>query len=165
MLLKKPTFIFCFLLLSFNLSNAQIEVAHISAKGYNATGFGGFLNFSFPVSEVNYVTLEGGLQYFKDKNTQIVALVPALAGFRYTLDQSGSGWYVEPNAGYTFVATTDTDSQEGAAAGLTFGYLVDLGNIPFNFSARYEHIFGNPSANVFSIRIAHSISFRKRQED
>ena len=30
--------------------SAQIEVARISTKDFKATGFGGFLNFSIPVS-------------------------------------------------------------------------------------------------------------------
>ncbi|MDQ2862653.1 MAG: hypothetical protein M3R50_03205, partial [Bacteroidota bacterium] len=82
MFFKKQFFSLCFLVLLFNFSNAQIEVAHISSKDFNAFGFGGFLNFSIPVSEANYVTIEGGLQYFKDKNTTVVALFPVLAGYR-----------------------------------------------------------------------------------
>lgn len=164
MFFKKQFFSLCFLLLLFNFSNAQIEVAHISSKDFNAFGYGGFLNFSIPVSEANYVTIEGGLQYFKDKNTTVVALFPVLAGYRYTLNQTGSGFYIEPNAGYTF-SVSDYSDYAGVAAGISTGYLVDLGNIPFNFGLRYEHSFGNPSTNVVSFRIAHSFGFGKKRDD
>lgn len=52
------------LISSFHCCNAQIEVAHIKLKDFKATGFGAFLNFSFPVSQANYVTVKGGVQYF-----------------------------------------------------------------------------------------------------
>ncbi len=164
MLLKKRFFILYFLLFSFYFSNAQIEVAQASTKDFSAIGFGGFLNFSIPVSEANYVTIEGGYQHFKDKNTNELGLVPVLAGFRYTLDQTGTGFYVEPNAGYTF-SFSDLENVDGASAGIGVGYLIDLGNVPFNFGLRYEHIFGNPATNVFSFRIAHSLSFGRRNDD
>jgi hypothetical protein len=124
-------------------------------KIFRAVGFGGFLNFSIPVSEANYVTFEGGFEYFKDKNTNTLGLIPVLVGYRYTLDHSGSGFCIEPNAGYTFNASDFVDVN-GASAGISAGYLIDLGNVPFNFSLRYEHFFGNPATNMFSFRIAHS---------
>ncbi len=163
-MLKRQSIVLYFLLLSAGFCNAQIEVAHVSAKDFNAFGFGGFLNFSIPVSDANYLTFEGGIQHFKDKNTSELNLLPVLVGYRYTLDQTGSGFYVEPNAGYTF-SVSDYGDYSGAAAGIGFGYLVDLGNIPFNFGLRYERSFGNPSSNVLSFRIAHSLSFGRRAED
>ncbi len=160
---KKIPLLFIGLFCFFRV-NAQIEVAHASTKDYSATGFGGFLNFSFPIQDVNYITFDAGVEYFKDRNTRELDLFPLLLGYRYTLDQSGSGWYVEPNAGYSF-AIGDIEDPEGASAGIGVGYLIDLGNIPFTFSARYEHVFGNPAANVYSIRIAHSFGFSKRDDD
>jgi len=165
-MLRKTFPILCFLLFSFHLSHAQLEGAYVTTKNSNAFGYGGFLNFSLPVAEVNYITIDAGYQYFEGKNIDQMSLVPLLLGYRYTLDQSGSGWYLEPNAGYTFDASpTYGNDPEGASAGIGFGYLVDLGNVPFNFSARYEHLFGNPAAQVFSIRIAHSLSLRFRNRD
>ena len=155
------------LLFSFHFCNAQIEGAYASSKNFSALGFGGFLNFSLPVADVNYITIDAGYQYFKDKNGNEMDLVPLLLGYRYTLDQSGSGWYIEPNVGYTFdVVPTYGYNLEGGSAGIALGYLVDLGNVPFNFSARYEHLFGNPVTHIFSLRIAHSLSlrFRNRQD-
>ena len=164
MLFKKQFFVLYFLLFSFNFCNAQIEVAHVSSKDFTAFGFGAFLNFSIPASEANYVTIDGGIQSFKDKNTDELALLPVLVGYRYTLDQTGTGLYVEPNAGYTF-SVSDYGDYSGPAAGIGVGYLIDLGNVPFNFGFRYEHSFGNPSTNVISFRIAHSFSFGRRNDD
>jgi hypothetical protein len=178
MLLKKQFFVFYFLLFSFNLCNAQIEVARATAKGFNAIGFGAFLNFSIPVSEAtNYVTLEGGFQYFKDKNDDDLALIPVLIGYRYTLNQTGTGFYIEPDAGYTFGASTipardsngdimvDEQKVAGPTAGIGTGYLFVTGNISFNVGLRYQHNFGNLSTNVLSFRISHSFSFGRKNND
>jgi len=163
-----------FLLLSF-YCNAQIEVAHVSTKGFSAIGFGGFLNFSVPVSEANCLTLEGGLLYFKNKHDEDLALIPVLMGYRYTFDQSGAGLYVEPNAGYTFgFATISTHDKNGLytgeaqvaglATGVSLGYLFDIGTTPFNLSFRYEHNFGKAATNLLSFRVAHSFNFGRRED-
>lgn len=144
--------------------NAQIEVAHFSTKEFKSIGFGAFLNFSFPVSEADYITAEGGVQYFKDNSVEAVAMIPVLIGYRYTLNRSGTGFYVEPNAGFSF-CVADYSDYSGATAGIGVGYLIDLGNVPFNFGLRYEHSFGNPSTNIFALRIAHSLSFGRRNKD
>jgi hypothetical protein len=103
-----------------------------------------------------------------------VVLVPFLAGYRYTLDRSGTGWYVEPNAGYAFGATDmqvidsigdPSDVKlSGALAGATVGYLFEpSGRIQFNIGLRYEHIFGSVGQNMFSLRISHAFSFRRNE--
>lgn len=162
-------------------SNAQIEVAHISVNDFKAIGFGGFLNFCLPVSEANYMTIEGGLQYFKNKDEEDLALVPVLIGYRYTLNQSGTGFYVEPNAGYSFGASTIGKYNEvgspisdgnggwayekvaGPTAGIGFGYLFEPGGrIQFNLGLRYEHSFGNAGTNGFAFRISHAFTFGRK---
>jgi hypothetical protein len=164
-MLKRSLPFLCFLLFSFVLSNAQIEGAYASTKKFNAFGVGGFLNFSLPVADANYITIDVGYQYFKNKSDEM-DLVPLLLGYRYTWDQSGSGWYVEPNIGFTFdVVPMYGNDPEGVSAGIGIGYLVDLDNVPFNFSGRFEHLFGNPAASIFSIRIAHSLSLRFRNRE
>ncbi|MGN6601155.1 MAG: hypothetical protein ACTHK8_01825 [Ginsengibacter sp.] len=163
-MLKKKQFPLLFaLLISFHFCNAQIEGAYAITKNFHAFGFGGFLNFSLPVSEANYLTIDAGYEQFKDNYDLDVA--PVLLGYRYTLDQSGSGWYVEPNVGYAFNAGGDLRIQ-GASAGFGLGYLVDVGSIPFNFGLRYEHVFGSPATEILSFRIAHSLSlgFRNRED-
>lgn len=176
MLLKKQVLIFCFLLFCFRFSNAQIEVAYTNSKNFNAIGFGGFLNFSFPYSEADFVTIEGGFQYFKNKYDEDLGLIPVLLGYRYTLDRTGSGFYVEPDAGYTFGSssigkydsnggwTGENEKVAGPTAGVGFGYLIDLGRIPFNLGLRYEHNFGNYATNIFAFRISHSFGSGKKDD-
>jgi hypothetical protein len=176
MLFKKQIFAACFLLLCSHLCNAQIEVDYAHGKDYNSIGFGGFLNFSFPAGESDYLTVEGGVQYFKSSDDEELALIPVLAGYRYTLDRTGSGLYVEPFAGYAFGGSTIGSYNEnggweggnvkvaGPAAGLGVGYLFDIGNIPFNVGLRLQHNFGNYGTSTLGLRISHSFGFRKRDD-
>jgi len=183
MFLKKEFFILYLLLSTSILCNAQIEVAHVSLKDFKANGFAGFLNFSKPVSDAGFVTFEAGFQYFINEYSEDLALIPVLAGYRYTLNQSGSGFYVEPNAGYIFGASTIerydengsllTDGGDviyakvsGPAAGLGFGYLFQpSGKIQFNLGLRYQHGFSQTGTNLFSLRISHAFSFSKKSDD
>ena len=169
--LKKQVFLLCLLLSRYFFANAQIEVNHVAMKDFKKNGFGGFLNFSFPVSDANYLTLEGGLQYYKDEYDEELVLVPVLAGYRYTLNQSGSGLYVEPNAGYMFGSSTiqpastysdDYAKVSGPTAGLSVGYLFGEDRLQFNVALRYEHSFGSFATNTIGLRIAHSFTFRRR---
>jgi hypothetical protein len=92
------------LLTSSLLSDAQIEVAHIQQKGFSSTGFGGFFNFGIPISDAADITLELGLISFSSGDHS-VAIAPILAGYRYTLNQTGAGFYLEPCLGYTIGST------------------------------------------------------------
>lgn len=182
MLTAKRLLLSISLMSSFHFCNAQIEVAHIKVKDFKATGFGAFLNFSFPVSEANYVTLEGGVQYFKNKYDEDLARVPVLLGYRYTLNQSGTGFYVEPNGGYSFGGSSIAVYNEygsplsdgngnwlyekvaGPTAGAGIGYLFEPGEkIQFNISLRYQHTFANAPSDVFSFRISHAFTFGRRE--
>ncbi|HTR30778.1 MAG TPA: hypothetical protein VMH27_16015 [Puia sp.] len=154
-------------------ANAQIEIDRLSFKGFNAIGFGGFFNLAFPVTDADYITAELGLSAFSNNGSSVVT-APLLAGYRFTIDRSGTGFYLEPNAGYGFAATDIqlpnsqgiySDAKiSGAAAGLTFGYLFQPGGrIQFNLGIRYEHIFGSDFApDIFSFRIAHAFTFGRR---
>lgn len=145
-------------------------------KDYNSIGFGGFLNFSFPVSDGDFLTVEGGVEYFNSSDDEELALIPVLAGYRYTFDRSGSGFYVEPFAGYAFGSSTigsydsygvwegGTVKVAGPAAGLGAGYLLDIGNIPFNLGLSVQHNFGNYGTSTLAFRISHSFSFHKRDD-
>jgi hypothetical protein len=183
MFLKKTVLIVHFLLLSALYCTAQIEVTHASVKDFKATGFGAFLNFSVPVSEANYLTLEGGINYFTNKYTEELALIPVLVGYRYTLNKSGTGFYLEPNAGYTFGESTigiytengspisdgngnwAYEKVAGPMAGINAGYLFEMGrHVQFNLAFRYEHTFGNAAINLFAFRISHAITFGRREE-
>ncbi len=167
--------------LSSYFSSAQIEVAHVSVKEFKATGFGAFLNFAVPVSDANYLTLEGGLQYFENADTESLGLIPVLIGYRYTLNGSGTGIYLEPNAGYTFGESTigiynevgnplaDDEGNylyekvKGPTAGIGVGYLFEPGGrMQFNLGLRYERSFGSAPTNIFALRLSHAFTFGRR---
>lgn len=182
MFIKRLSATLYFLLVCTFISMGQIEVANAAVKDFRETGFGGFLNFSLPVSEAGYVTIEGGLQYFKDKETdEDLALVPMLLGYRYTLNKSGTGFYVEPNAGYCYgissiikyneagspIAGNDgkpaVEKVSGPMAGVGVGYLFEPGgSIQFNLGLRYERTFGNAGVNIFAFRVSHTFSLGKK---
>jgi outer membrane protein with beta-barrel domain len=174
--------LFTFSLFLCGYLNAQIEVAHLKSKGFSATGFGTFLNLGVPILEGSSITAEAGLYYFK-KNDNYVGLIPFLLGYRYTLDRSGTGLYVEPTAGYSIGGTDIQKSDEtgyalpdpegdgylkqkakGITGGIGAGYIFP-GTVAFNIGLRYQHVFisGDPSMNMFSIRLSHPISFKRRE--
>ena len=164
----------------FSVSHAQIEVAHLSSKGFSATGFGGFLNVAIPIDDANAGIVEGAVYVFAHDGYH-EAVAPALVGLRHLLSAYDDyGLYVEPVAGYTFGATDiqaysgntplykpngDQLDQKvsGPVTGLTFGYLFqESGPVRFNLSLRYEHTFvtgGFPALNIVALRISHSFSF------
>ena len=172
MLFLRGLLIICILTIFSSNVNAQLQVDYLSFKGFSSVGFGAFFNFSVPVSETNYVTGEAGLDVFS-RNDEHAALAPCLIGYRYTIDGSGYGWYVEPNAGYTF-AGTDLQIQDqngfysdqklqGFSTGLGLGYLFEpSGKIQFNVGLRYEHIYGDAGSNMFSLRISHAFIFGRK---
>ena len=176
----KKTIITCLFVSLYFLSGAQLEVAHLSTKNFSGVGFGAFLNVSIPVSDANYLTSEAGLYVFSHNDNNIV-LLPLLAGYRYTLNGTGTGLYIEPNAGYSFGASDIKKYNEfsmpiyvngkqaeqkvtGATTGLNFGYLFEqTGIIQFNIALRYEHIFSEYGENMFSLRISHAFTFGRRE--
>lgn len=163
-------------------TNAQIEVAHLNSKDFAANGFGGFLNFAFPVAEYGAVSAEVGFYYFKKSGDQVLML-PLLLGYRHMLQDPEEGFYLEPNAGYN-IGYTDIQKEDengqliydpvtgeyaeqkamGITTGLAAGYIFN-GKLKFNLGLRYQRIFvsGDPSYNLFSFRISHPLSFRRRE--
>jgi len=181
MLLRKKVVVLSFALLFFSFLHAQIEVAHLASKGISSTGLGGFLNVAIPVTEGNALTAEAGFYSFKQNDDGII-LVPLLLGYRYTINGSGSGLYIEPTAGYTIGATDIQKINEngssvvvdgkyaeqkvaGVTAGMGAGYIFP-GSLAFNIGLRYEHVLvaKDPSLNLFSLRVSHSFSFRRRED-
>lgn len=182
MMLLKNRFIALYSLLLFStICNAQIEVVHVSLKNFKATGLGSFLNVSLPISDANYITAEGGVQFLKNSDEEELSMIPVLLGFRYTLNKSGSGIYVEPNAGYNFGSSTIGKYDEigspisdengryvyekvsGLSTGIGVGYLFEpSGKIQFNVGLRYLRSFGETPVNTFSFRISHAFTFGRR---
>src|SRR5262245_1676518 len=129
------------LLVTTHAAQAQLEVTQLILKGQSATGFGAFFHGGFPVHKAGEISGEIGLDYFAPGQSHLI-FIPMLVGFRHTFDGSGTGFYVEPFAGYTFGSTdiqkTDangnplfnSDGSEidekynGATAGLGIGYIL-----------------------------------------
>jgi hypothetical protein len=163
--------------------SAQIEVSHLSTKGFSGFGFGGFLNFAVPVTEGDAVTIEAGVGLFGNSGYHFVE-IPLLAGFRHLFNGTSDGFYVEPLVGYTIggsdIQKTDstgyplTDANgnqidqkcSGLTAGMAAGYIFP-GRLAFNIAVRYEHIFvsGDPQINIISLRLSHTFSFGRRRDD
>lgn len=175
--------IICLMLFVSGSAISQIEGDYITLKGFKSFGFGSFLNFAVPVSESDYGTLEGGFLYFQDNQQQDVGMLPVLVGYRYTLDRSGTGFWVEPQVGYVFGGTSvgvydqyggpvyDNNGNQvneevkGPMAGVGFGYLFQpAGRIQFNIGLRLEHSFGSTGTNIIALRISHAFTFRRRED-
>ncbi len=181
MIINKKLVSFCLSILISAVLHAQVEAAHLFSKGSSATGFGLFLHAGAPVSTADEVSGEAGLYYFSPDGSHM-AFAPILLGFRHTLDRSGTGFYLEPVAGYSFGGTdiqkTDASGAPlynssgneidqkiaGVTAGMGFGYIIPSASLPLNFGLRYEHLFvsGDPSQNMISFRISYSLAAARR---
>jgi hypothetical protein len=162
-------------LLFFSLSAAaQLQVAKIIGKSSKdfQTGYGGFLKISYPVSAAADVTLELGANVFNLKADPASGwiIVPLKAGFRYTFNKTGSGFYVEPQAGYNLIGYAPSDN-ENSFTGLVLaggtGYLFQpAGKINLDIGLYYESAFHKGgSANYLSLRLTHNFSLRRRESE
>jgi hypothetical protein len=160
---------------------AQLEVAHLLSKGESSTGFGTFIHAAFPIGKADEVSAEVGLYYFAPNDTHL-AFVPLLAGYRFTVNRSGAGFYIEPFAGYSAGATDipkfDANGNQllnedgtaknqklsGATAGLGVGYIIPSATVPINFGLRYEHVFvsGDPAQSLLAFRVSWSLITGRR---
>ena len=172
--MKFKNFLLGTALLFFFSASAQLEGAYINLKTFKGFGYGGHLNFKFPITESGYLTAEGAFYIFK-KSESNVAVAPVLLGYQHTLDGSGTGFFVEPLAGYTFggtdiekvdeygnnISVVNNDVSEdvyqsvkGITAGLATGYIFN-GRTPVLLGARYERVFvsNDPAVNLFTLRV------------
>src|SRR6266487_6573545 len=103
------------LLFSLAKTKAQVEVSKLIGKNSSdyTIGYGGFLKFSHPVSDAADVSLEVGAIVFQSKiyDGYGWAVVPVKAGYRYTLNGSGYGFYLEPQAGYNIYGINVDDNK------------------------------------------------------
>src|SRR5690242_19158983 len=86
-------------------AKAQLGVMKLvgnNTKDY-AIGFGAFIKTGFPVSDAASLTVELGANFFPVKGSGFqygTAMCPLKAGYRYTLNGTGEGFYLEPQAGF-----------------------------------------------------------------
>jgi len=183
MRLSKILFLSVFSVVISASLQAQIEVAHLTTKGLSSTGFGGFIHGAIPVGKADDIGLEAGIYAFNATANSHLLFLPLLVSFRHAFSPNGTGFYVEPLAGYTIGSTdiqqTDaagnplynTDGTEkdvkasGPAAGLGVGYIIPSSSVPLNFGLRYEHVFvtgGAPAQSLIAFRVAWSLLTAKR---
>lgn len=166
------------LLFSIRQANAQLGVMKMvgnDTKNYSL-GFGAFVKGGYPVSDGSDVTLEIGVDIFflNDgyDNADGTAMCPLKAGYRYTLNGTGKGFYVEPQVGFNLYGITSLHDDKGDAVDLKYhgaifaagtGYLFDIGKTPFDVNFRYETVIAHGGSNNFiTLGISRFISFKKR---
>ena len=170
-----------FAILIASALHAQLEATQLIMKGRSATGLGGFFHAGFPVAKGDEIGLETGFQYFAPGQSHLI-FIPLLASYRHFFDHTGTGWYIEPFAGYTLGTTdiqeldasgnpvynsdsTDVDQKaSGPTAGIGVGYILPSANLPLNFGLRFEHVFvtGDPAASMLALRISWSVFTARR---
>jgi hypothetical protein len=74
-----------------------------------------------PVSDAADVSLEIGVNFFPSKDEgEGTAMCPLKAGYRYTLNGTGEGFYVEPQVGYNIYGATSVLDDKGDNVDLKF---------------------------------------------
>lgn len=156
-------------------ANAQLGVMKLvgnDTKNYKL-GFGAFIKAGFPVSDAADATLEIGVDYFPSKDDgEGTAMCPLKVGYRYTLNGTGEGFYVEPQVGYNVYGVTSLLDNDGNNVDLKYhgvvlaaggGYLFSIGNVPIDINLRYETVIAHGgSNNLVSLGITKGFSFGKR---
>lgn len=176
----KKLLLFFPLLFAFK-SNAQIEVLTVlnpKPESKYIVGFGAMLRVGFPVREAaDEVTVEVGAKYVPEieyPEAYGVVYIPVKVGYRYTLDRSGSGFYTEPQLGYSFYGARSYQNMDGAdvdeiikgpVSGLSFGYLFPSEKVvQIDLSFRYENVFYKQgSVHTIGLRLNSKFRFRNRE--
>lgn len=162
-------------------ANAQLGVMKLVGKNTSnyTIGFGAFIKTGYPVSEGSDVTLEIGADIFLLNDgygsSDGTIMCPLKAGYKFTLDGSGRGFYVEPQVGFNLVGVTSLHDANGNQVNLRYhgvvfaagtGYLFIVGRAPFDLNLRYETTIDHGGSNNFiSLGISRYISFKKRDSD
>ncbi|CAN5697380.1 hypothetical protein BH11BAC3_BH11BAC3_23740 [soil metagenome] len=171
------------LMLIFSITEAKAQLGVMKLIG-NGTkdyklGFGAFIKTGFPFNEGSDITIEGGANiFFLDDGygtADGTIMCPLKVGYRYTLNKTGEGFYVEPQVGYNLYGITSLNDENGYPINLKYhgvvfaagtGYLFTLWNQPFDLNFRYETVIAHGGSNNFiSLGISRFISFKKRDAD
>ncbi len=167
--------------LFFIVTHAEAQLGVMKMVGPNtgnySLGFGAYVKGIFPVSQAADVTLELGANLFflNDGAEDGTAVIPIKAGYRYSLNGTGLGLYVEPQIGYNIYGVTSAANIDGTTANLTFhgvvfaagtGYLFLVGNTPLDLNFHYETIMAHGgSDNYVSLGLTFYLRFGKRPTD
>jgi hypothetical protein len=165
------------LLLALQHSRAQIGVMKMVGKNTRdySLGLGAYVQVGFPISEADAVTAEIGVNFFfldGIGSGEGTAMCPLKLGYRYSLNRTGYGFYLEPQAGYNLYGVTSKADENGYMVNLKYhgvvltagvGYMFDMWQVPFDVRLRYETVIAQGgSNNMISLGLTRSIGFRKR---
>jgi hypothetical protein len=163
-----------FLLFFITQAKAQLVLMKMvgnDTKDYKI-GFGSFLKTGFAVSEGSDVTLEIAADIFLLDGGDGTLMCPLEVGYRYTLNGTGTGLYIEPQAGfnlYGVTSLTDEDGQEvnlkyhGIVFALGTGYLFSVLRTSFDVNLHYETVVAHGGSNNFvSLGITKFLGFGRR---
>lgn len=170
-------FILLFLLIQAKAQIGAKKLVGPGTKDYSL-GFGAFIKMGVPVSDGDDVTLEGGVDIFPLKGYGLdygTIMTPLKLGYRYTLDRTGQGFYVEPQLGYNVYGLSALPDDNGNDVELKYhgivlaagaGYLFTVGGSPVDLNLRYETVIAHGgSNNSISLGISRYFSFGKRNSD
>ena len=95
--------------------NAQLGAMKLVGNGTEdyKMGFGAFIKTGFPVLEGSDLTLEIGADIFPLDDRYGTIMCPLKAGYRYTLNGTGKGFYVEPQVGFNVYGITSLQDKNG----------------------------------------------------
>lgn len=165
-------------LLFLIVTSAEAQLGVMKMVGNNtknySPGIGGYVKGIFTVSQASDVTLEVGANVFflnDGGSGDGTAVVPIKVGYRYSLNGTGLGLYVEPQIGYNIYGVTSANI-EGTTENLKFhglvfaagtGYLFLVGNTPLDLHLQYETIVDHGgSDNYVSLGLSFYLHFGKR---
>jgi hypothetical protein len=152
-------------------SNAQLSlVKAIGKHSHNAKiGFGTFLFYDIPVGQMNNSIVVELLDfaYFPQKNTDsnsVIGYASIKLGYKYSFSQeSKTGFYLEPSAGYCRVVNSEGDGTfgDGIAVALEGGYSIEVGQRgnTINFGLKYESDMAGTNHTISSVSLRASYSF------
>jgi hypothetical protein len=165
------------LLLALQESRAQVGVMKMVGKNSRdySLGFGAYVQVGLPISEADAVTAEIGVNFFflhDGGSGDGTAMCPLKLGYRYSLNRTGYGFYLEPQAGYNLYGVTSKPDENGNVVNLKYhgvvlaaglGYMFDIWQVPFDVRMRYETVIAHGgSNNMVSLGFTRSIGFRKK---
>jgi hypothetical protein len=159
---------------------AQISVMKLVGPGSKdySFGFGAFIKTGIPLSEAADATIEIGANFFPDKEYPSdygTIMCPLKLGYRRTINGTGEGFYIEPQAGFNVFGLTSLQTDGGHDADLKYngivlaagaGYLFNLGRTPFDLNLRFETVIAHGgSNNMVSLGVSRVIRFGKKNSD
>ena len=172
-------FLSTFFLLFFIIqANAQLGVMRLVGKDTKdyKMGFGAFIKTGIPFSDAADITIEIGADIFPLDNEFVYGTImcPLKVGYRYTLNGTGEGFYVEPQVGFNIYGVTSLQDENGEDVNLKYhgvifaagtGYLFSIWNTPFDVNLHYETVIAHGgSNNLISLGISKFISFGRRDK-